>query len=31
VPTYDCLWGNDNERLLPRRPKAASEHPEQFV
>ena len=24
-------WANDNERLLPRRPKVASEHPEQFV
>ena len=31
VPTYDCLWANDNERLLPRRPKVASEHPEPFV
>jgi len=31
VPAYDCLWANDNERLRPRRPKAASEHPGQFV
>jgi hypothetical protein len=31
VPANDCLRGNDNQRLLPRRPTVASEHSEQFV
>ena len=31
VPTHHGLWSDDNKRLLPRRSKPASEHPEKFV
>src|SRR5437867_2720398 len=31
MPTDHRLWSDDNERLLPGRPKPASDDPEEFV
>jgi hypothetical protein len=31
VPAYNCLRLDENQRLLPLRPEAPQDHPEQFV